>query len=69
MSARKFVFIKGEKMKLSPPKVVTYWIAVAFGVLGLLAELGILSFIPIAGFWLLFIGFVILALSLLIKGV
>ena len=56
-------------MKLSPPKVVTYWISVAFGVLGLLAELGILSFIPIAGFWLLFIGFVILALSLLIKGV
>ena len=56
-------------MKLSPPKVVTYWISVAFAVLGLLGELGILSIIPIASFWLLFIGFVILALSLLIKGV
>ena len=56
-------------MKLTPPKTVTYWISVALAVLGFLAEFGILTILPISGFWLLGIGFIVLALSLLIKGV
>ena len=56
-------------MKLTPPKTVTYWVSVAFAVLGFLSQLGVLAFLPISGFWLLAIGFIILALSLLIKGI
>lgn len=55
-------------MKLSAPKNVTYWVSVAIGVLGFLSQFGILSFLPISGFWLVAIAFIILALSLLIKG-
>ena len=55
-------------MKLTPPKMVTFWIAVALGVLGLLSQLSIFTAIPIAAFWLLFLGFVLLVLGLLVKG-
>ena len=55
-------------MKLTPPKEITFWIAVVLGILGLLAEIGTLSVLPIAAFWLLFIGFVLLVLGLLVKG-
>jgi hypothetical protein len=55
-------------MKLTPPKMITFWIAVALGLLGLLAEIGTLTVLPIAAFWLLFIGFALLVLALLVKG-
>jgi hypothetical protein len=56
------------QMKLTPPKMITFWIAIVLALLGLLSQIGILAVIPIAGFWLLFIGFVLLVLGLLIKG-
>ena len=59
---------KENEMKLSPPKTVTYWVSVVIGVLGFLAQFGVLAFLPISGFWLVAIAFIILALSLLIKG-
>ncbi|GAB1471377.1 hypothetical protein MASR2M66_22550 [Chloroflexota bacterium] len=55
-------------MKLTPPKNITFWISVVLGLLGLLSELGIFSLLPIAAFWLLFIGFVLLVLALMVKG-
>lgn len=55
-------------MKLTPPKMITFWISLALGLLGLLAEIGVFSLLPIAAFWLLFIGFVLLVLALLVKG-
>lgn len=55
-------------MKLTPPKQITFWISVALAVLALLAESGTLTIVPIAPFWLLFIGFALLAVSLLVKG-
>lgn len=69
---RRIAFIvflpKENEMKLSPPKTVTYWVSVVIGVLGFLAQFGVLTFLPISGFWLVAIAFIILALSLLIKG-
>lgn len=56
-------------MKLTPPKQVTYWVSVVVAVLGFLAQFGVLTFLPISGFWLLAIAFIVLALSLLIKGI
>jgi hypothetical protein len=56
-------------MKLTPPKTITFWISVAIAVLGFLSQAGILAFLPISAFALVAIAFIILALSLLIKGV
>jgi len=55
-------------MKLTPPKTITFWISVALGVLGLLAETGTLAVLPISSFWLVFLGFLLLVLALLVKG-
>jgi hypothetical protein len=60
---------KENEMKLTPPKTITYWVSVAIAVLGFLAQAGILSFLPISAFALVAIAFIVLALSLLIKGV
>lgn len=54
-------------MKLSPPKVVTFWIAVALAVLGLLASQGVLAGLSRYAFWLVVAGFVLLALGNVMK--
>jgi len=56
-------------MKLSAPKNITFVIALILALVGLFAAIGILSFVPAAwGLWLLFVGFVLLALAVLLKG-
>lgn len=54
-------------LKLSEPKVVTFWIAVVLVVLGILASQGIISGLATYAFWLVVAGFVLLALGNLIK--
>jgi uncharacterized membrane protein YdbT with pleckstrin-like domain len=54
-------------MKLSAPKQLTFIISIAIAVLGFLASAG-MSFLPVSAFALLAIAYIILALSLLIKG-
>lgn len=54
-------------MKLSAPKVVTFWIAVILAALGLLASQGVLSGLSSYAFWLVLAGFVLLALGTLMK--
>lgn len=54
-------------MKLTPPKEITFWIAVLLAVLALLSFLGRFAFLPIPAFWLLFIAFALLALALMIR--
>jgi hypothetical protein len=56
-------------MQLSAPKQVTYIIAVVIAILGFLSQAGMLTFLPISAFALLAIAFIVLAVSLLIKGV
>jgi hypothetical protein len=53
-------------MKLTPPKVITWWIALILGVIGFLGAVGILA-IPYA-FWFVFAGLVLLLVACLIKG-
>jgi hypothetical protein len=50
-------------MRLSAPKVATFWIAVALAALGLLAQQGILSQLASYAVWLVVAGFVVLALG------
>ena len=55
-------------MKLSAPKQITFWIAVAVAVLGLIAFLVPSIGFAAAAFWLLALGFVILALGNLLSN-
>ena len=54
-------------LKLSAPKEITWIIAVVAGALGIIAHYGILS-IGVNDFLLVMIGFVILAVAILVKG-
>jgi hypothetical protein len=54
-------------LKLSEPKVVTFWIAVVLVVLGILASEGIISGLASYAFWLVVAGFILLALGNLVK--
>jgi heme A synthase len=54
-------------MKLSRPKEITFWIAVALAALGVLATLGIIAAFTAYAFWLVVAGFVLLALGNLLK--
>jgi hypothetical protein len=56
-------------MKLTPPKAITFWIAVALGVIGFLgAIITSLGFVSTYAVWFLFAGWALLILGLLIKG-
>ena len=54
-------------LKLSEPKVITFWIAVALAVVGVLASQGILTGLAGYAFWLVVAGFILLALGNLVK--
>jgi hypothetical protein len=54
-------------MRLTPPKVWTFWVSLALGALGLIGTLGVAALTPFA-FWLVLAGLVLLILGLLIKG-
>jgi hypothetical protein len=56
-------------LKLSAPKEITFWIAVILAVLGVLANQGIIGGLAGYSFWLVVIGFIVLALGNLMKGV
>jgi hypothetical protein len=55
-------------MKLTPPKKITFWIAVVLAALGLIGKLVTVPVISPIDFWLVLVGFVLLVLGLLVKG-
>lgn len=55
-------------MNLSAPKNVTWWVAVVVGVLGILGSFMAIPFVSANSFWFVGIGFVLLALATLLKG-
>lgn len=55
-------------MKLTPPKMITFWISVVLGLLGLLGTIGVIGAVAGYAFWLVFVGFALLVLGLLVKG-
>ena len=56
-------------MNLSAPTMVVFLISLAIAILGLLSGLGVFSIIPVSAFWLMTIGYGILAAACLLKGV
>ncbi len=55
-------------MNLSAPKQTTFWLALILGVLGILGTFVTIPFVTAYAFWLLVIGFVLLALGNLMEG-
>jgi hypothetical protein len=55
-------------MKLSAPKVVTFWIAVILGLLGFFGSLTTIPVVSPYAFWFVFVGFALLAIAVLTKG-
>jgi hypothetical protein len=55
-------------MKLTPPKMLTFWIAVVLGALAFIGALVTIPFVSTYAFWILFVGFVLLVLGLIVKG-
>ena len=55
-------------MKLTPPKVITFWISVVLAGLGFLATIISIPFVSAYAFWFLFVGYIVLLLGLLVKG-
>jgi membrane protein YdbS with pleckstrin-like domain len=56
------------QMKLTPPKAVTFWIAVVLGLLAFLGTLIAIPFISANAFWVMFVAWALLVLGLLVKG-
>jgi hypothetical protein len=54
-------------MRLTPPKVITWWVAVILGVLGLLGYLGSVAALAPYAFWLVMAGLVLLVVATLVK--
>ncbi len=55
-------------MRLSAPKSVTWLIAVIVGGLGILASFVNIPFVTANSFWFVVVGFVLLVLATLLKG-
>ena len=55
-------------MKLSPPKHITFWVAVVLALLGLIGALVTVPVLTGASFWLVLVGFVVLAAGNLFDG-
>ena len=55
-------------MKLSPPKRSTWWIAVVVGVIGILSNLLVIPTLVGFAFWLVVIGFALLAIATAVEG-
>lgn len=55
-------------MKLSAPKQLTWWIAVVVGVLGILGSYISIPLVSTYSFLFVVVGFVLLALATLLKG-
>ena len=55
-------------MNLNAPKVITWWIAVVLGVVGIIGFLVTIPFISGFAFWLVAIAFVLLALATALSG-
>ena len=55
-------------MNFSAPKQITWWIAVVIGVLGILASLVAIPVLSGFAFWLVVIGFALLAVATVMEG-
>jgi hypothetical protein len=58
----------GSDMKINPPKKITWWIALALGAIGLVANLVTIPVLSGLAFWLVLAGLVLLVLANVLTG-
>ena len=56
-------------MKLNRPTTVMFLISLAIAIIAALTALGTLSLIPLAAVWIMGIGYAVLAIGCLMRGV
>lgn len=59
---------RSGSMRLNPPKVVTFWIAVLLAAIGVIAVVAPIASLVGYSLWLVVAGFVLLALGNLLEG-
>lgn len=55
-------------MNLSAPTIVFFLISLVVVIVGILAAVGVLTFIPLLPVWIVTIGYAILAVACMIRG-
>jgi len=55
-------------MKLTPPKVITWWVALILGVLALLGDLKTIAPLTPYAFWLAIVGLALMLIAVLVKN-
>ena len=55
-------------MKMNPPTKLVFWISVVLAVLGLLGALVTIPFVSAYAFWFVLLGYIVLVVSLFVKG-
>ena len=55
-------------MNLSAPTQVVFIIALIIAIIALLMMVNVITFIPVASFWMMTIAYVVLAIGCMIKG-
>jgi len=55
-------------MNLNEPKVITFWIAVALAAIGVIVSFVTVPVLSGFAFWLVVLGFIVLAAGNLVKG-
>jgi hypothetical protein len=55
-------------MRLTPPKNITFWVAVILVVLGVIGKLTTVPILTPYSWWFVFIGFIVLMLGNLVRG-
>lgn len=56
-------------MNLSAPTTIVFIISAVISILGILAGIGVPAVLPVAPFWLVTIGWIVLAAGCLLKGI
>jgi heme/copper-type cytochrome/quinol oxidase subunit 1 len=56
------------KLKLTPPKKITFWISLVIVAVGILASFLAIPILSPIALWVVVIGYILLVLGLLIKG-
>jgi hypothetical protein len=61
--------MKGDLiMKLTPPKVITWWVGLILGVLALLGVVGTIATLSTYAIWLALAGLALMLVACLVKG-
>ena len=55
-------------MRFSAPRAITWWLSLIIGALGVIGHLANVGFLTIYSFWIVVVGFVILLLGTMLKG-